>query len=264
MSKESNRENEYDDQFVARLELIYGKGFLSPGGPEKVRALLEGFEVGGREVLDIGCGTGGADVLLVEEHGASKVVGIDVEQPLIDRATKLAQEKRLLGELEFILVEPGPLPFAERSFDMVFSKDAILQIPNKPSLFEDVYRVLRPGGVFVAGDWLKADEGELKALQEFLDASSFTSNMETSATSEKLLQSSGFVEVHIRDRTAWLRDETKRDNTRIIGEYKERAIELIGSEKYDAWLRIRRGLLAALESEELRPSHLLARKPGHA
>ncbi len=263
MNNETERENEYDDQFVARLELIWGKGFLSPGGAEEVRALLEGFSVEGQQVLDIGCGTGGTDVLLVEEHGANKVTGIDVERPLIDRAIKLATEKNLLGKLEFALVDPGPLPFTDESFDIVFSKDAILQIPDKPSLFADVFRVLRPGGIFIASDWLKADDGELSALQEFLDASSFSSNMETPVTSEQLLQSSGFVEVHVRDRTAWLREETRRDNTLINGEYKNHAMELIGSEKYEAWLRIRRGLLAALESEELRPSHLLAQKPGH-
>ena len=97
MSKEAKNENEYDDQFVARLELIYGKGFLSPGGAEEINALLKGHNVIGQEVLDIGCGTGGADVLLVEEHGVSKVVGIDVEQPLLDRATKLAHGKIYLG-----------------------------------------------------------------------------------------------------------------------------------------------------------------------
>ena len=166
-----------------------------------------------------------------------------------------------MGELEFILVDPGPLPFDECSFDVVFSKDAILQIPDKRSLFADVFRVLRPGGVFIASDWLKADDGELKALQEFLDVSFFTSNMETPVTSEHLLRSSGFVEVSIRDRTAWLREETRRDNTLISGEYKNHAIKLFGPEKYEAWLPIRRGLLAALESEELRPSHLLAHKP---
>jgi phosphoethanolamine N-methyltransferase len=261
MNDKSERQNEYDDQFVARLELIYGEGFLSPGGADEVRELLDGFSIAGQQVLDIGCGTGGADVLLVQDHGAKKVIGIDVELPLIDRAIKLATDKNLTAKLEFILVDPGPLPFADESFDTVFSKDAILQIPDKPSLFSEVHRVLKPGGVFVAGDWLKSGEGELKALQEFLDASSFTSNMGTPATSEEQLQSSGFVEVQIKDRTAWLREETKTDNDLIAGEYKDRAIELIGPERYEAWLRIRRGLLGALESAELRPSHLRAQKP---
>jgi len=263
MGQKSERPNEYDDQFVARLELIYGDGFLSPGGAEEVRALLDGFNINERQVLDIGCGSGGADVLLVEEHGAGKVIGIDVEQPLIDRATKLATDKSLLGKLEFILVKPGPLPFEDEYFDTVFSKDAILQIPDKSQLFCDIYRVLKPGGAFVVSDWLKSAEGELKALQEFLEASSFTANMETSATSKNLLQSSGFVEIQIRDRTDWLREQTKNDNVLITGKYRERAIELIGSEKYEAWLQIRRSLLGALEAAELRPSHLIARKPEH-
>ncbi len=263
MSNELNKEIEYDEYFVGRLELMYGKGFLAPGGAEDVRAILNGFEVGGQEVLDIGCGTGGVAALLVEEFGASKVVGVDIEQPVLARATQFAEEKGLLGKLEFRHVTPGPLPFAENSFDVVFSKEVIMQIPYKQALFDDIYRVLRPGGVFVANDWMKANEGELEVLQAFLDASSFTTNMDTPVTYEKLLQSSGFDEVQIRDISAWLIAETKRNNTLISGEYKERAIALLGSEKYETWVRIRRNLLAALESTELLPKHLFARKPMH-
>ncbi len=261
MNKKAKSEDEYGDEFVARLELIYGTGFLSPGGAAEVQALLEKFDLGNCEVLDIGCGSGGVDILLVEQHGASKVVGIDVEQPLIDRAIKLAQEKDLQKNLEFILVDPGPLPFNDESFDVVFSKDAIIHIPDKSSLYSDVYRVLKPGGRFIASDWLKSGDGELKALQEFLDASFFSAKMETPATSTSLLEATGFMEVQVRDRTTWLCEETRRDNELVTGSLKKQAIELLGPDKYESWLRVRSSLLAALESKELRPSHLIAKKP---
>ena len=47
----------------------------------------------------------------------------------------------------FVKVWPGPLPFPPESFDIVFSKDAIVHIPDKHALMEDVYRVLKPGGM---------------------------------------------------------------------------------------------------------------------
>ena len=56
--------------------------------------------------------------------------------------------------MTFQLVEPGPLPFADQSFDAVFTKDAIVHIPDKPPFYREVLRVLRPGGLFVGSDWL--------------------------------------------------------------------------------------------------------------
>lgn len=48
--------NEYGMAMVTALELIWGEGFLSPGGPEEVAATLAGRDIRGAEVLDIGCG----------------------------------------------------------------------------------------------------------------------------------------------------------------------------------------------------------------
>ena len=45
---------------------------------------------------------------------------------------------------------PGPLPFTDASFDVVFSKDALLHVPDKDALFAEIFRVLKPGGVFAA------------------------------------------------------------------------------------------------------------------
>src|SRR5262249_52807452 len=83
---ESESESEYGDAMVAALELIWGEGFLSPGGPAEVAEILAGIDIGGKDVLDIGCGIGGADFLLVRKHEAASVLGIDVEAPNIERA----------------------------------------------------------------------------------------------------------------------------------------------------------------------------------
>ena len=53
---------EYDEGMQALLQLVWGDGYLSPGGPEEVARVLEGVELTGRRVLDIGCGLGAIDV----------------------------------------------------------------------------------------------------------------------------------------------------------------------------------------------------------
>ena len=78
-------EDEYDDALVTMLELIWGEGFLSPGGPAAARRIVEGLDLKEKDVLDIGCGIGGADVVLAKDFGC-RIVGIDIEGPLIERA----------------------------------------------------------------------------------------------------------------------------------------------------------------------------------
>src|ERR1700730_13224573 len=74
---------EYDASMQAFLQLVWGDGFLSPGGAEEVARLLEGSDISGCRVLDIGCGLCGICQLLVNRHGAGSVVGIDVDPVLL-------------------------------------------------------------------------------------------------------------------------------------------------------------------------------------
>src|SRR5262249_34469647 len=128
---------EYGDAMVAALELLWGEGFLSPGGPAEVAAIVEGHELRGREMLDIGCGIGGIDLLLAERFGARRVLAIDVEADNTARARRRAEAKGLADRVSYRLVEPGsgPFPFDAQSFDVVFSKDSIIHIPDKAALF---------------------------------------------------------------------------------------------------------------------------------
>ena len=56
MGADEDREIEYDDDFVAVIEAMWGEGFLSPGGPEEVARILEGVSLAAGRVLDVGCG----------------------------------------------------------------------------------------------------------------------------------------------------------------------------------------------------------------
>ena len=58
----SNQEIEYTDEFITKLQIAFGKGFLSPGGMEEIAKIVEGIDMSGKEVLDIGVGIGGRPV----------------------------------------------------------------------------------------------------------------------------------------------------------------------------------------------------------
>ena len=65
--------------------------------------------------------------------------------------------------IDALRVDGGPLPFAAGSFDVVFSKDSLVQIPGKAALFAEGRRVLRPGERFLASNWLRGGTGPYSA-----------------------------------------------------------------------------------------------------
>lgn len=81
---------QYPDHYIDRLEILWGKGFLSPGGPDEIALLIGDRDITGANVLDLGCGIGGPSLLLVSRFGAGHVTGVDIEPELIARAEKIA------------------------------------------------------------------------------------------------------------------------------------------------------------------------------
>ena len=79
-------EDEYGDAMVTMLELFWGEGYLSPGGPQSVREIVAGVDLADKLVLDIGCGLGGVDIMLARDHGCW-IIALDIEPQLIDRET---------------------------------------------------------------------------------------------------------------------------------------------------------------------------------
>jgi SAM-dependent methyltransferase len=249
--------DEYDDTRVARLELLWGEGFLSPGGAEEVAKLLSGFDLTGKRVLDIGCGLGGVDILLAREHGAASVLGVDVEEPLLQRARAKAVKAGLEGRIDYRLVRPGPLPLEEAAFDVVFSKDALIHIPDKPALFAEVLRVLRPGGAFLASDWLQSAEGrESLEMTNLGEGLGLTFNLATPEEMAAAMDAAGFRDIELRDRNTWYSALVQEEQTRITGELRESIIEAMGREEYENWVVARETLMIATGKGYLRPTHL--------
>jgi hypothetical protein len=62
------------------LELIWGKGYMAPGGPRNVAKLLNGIDTHGKRILDIGCGIGGPAFDIVISSGFDEVVTIDATE----------------------------------------------------------------------------------------------------------------------------------------------------------------------------------------
>lgn len=246
---------------VGILEALWGEGFLSPGGPEEVARILEGQSLTGKCLLDIGCGAGGIDIALVERHDAARVTGIDVEEGVLARARALVTKRGLTGRIELIKVEPGRLSFPDARFDVVFSKDSILHIQDKQALMAEVFRVLKPGGRFMASDWLLGTEEPSQAMADYIAAEGLGFEMASPARYRDAMDKAGFADVRIVSRNAWYREQARDELARLRGPVGRDLAAALGRKIIDDNIGMWERMIAVLDSGELCPSHLHARKP---
>jgi ubiquinone/menaquinone biosynthesis C-methylase UbiE len=253
---------QYERQFTDALQFMWGEGFLSPGGPEEVEEMLGGYSIAGQRVLDIGSGLGGVDVLLVAKHGAAEVVGIDVESQLITASREYITSKGLEGRISFKLVEPGPLPFPDASFDVVFSKDAMVHISDKLALFREVIRVLKPGGAFIAGDWFWAEgAANSPVVQSWLSGGPLRFEFTTVAEASEALRKAGFAAITVRNRRSGLQESNRKEVETLEGPSRKQLAAIVGEDMAMQRLASARGRQAALDSGDLIPCHLKGGKP---
>ena len=134
----------YTMDVITALEFVWGEGFLSPGGPEEVRAIVGDRDLRGKRILDFGSGLGGIDILLAQTYGAREVVGIDVVPDVVTLARALAERKGVSDRVSFQVATPGPLDFPDGAFDVVFSKDAMVHVADKRALYQEIKREIQP------------------------------------------------------------------------------------------------------------------------
>ena len=243
-------ENEYYDNMVTMLELIWGKGYMAPGGPGNVAKLLNGSHPEGKRILDIGCGIGGPALEMASTFGAT-VTGIDLEAPLIARATEDARTRDLGDRCQFQTVSIGPLPFDDASFDIVVSSGAITQTSNKTALFGEILRVLEPGGYLSCYEWMGSGQPYSDEMIEWFRLEGLTYDLKTLEDYGDRFAAAGFKEVVMTDASHWYRSEARREYELIKGELYERMVELLGQADADHFVKDWRALAVVCESGEL-------------
>jgi len=250
----------YTEEEINEFEAMWGEGFLSPGGPEEVAKIVENVNLAG-EVLDIGVGIGGPAILLVERHGAARVTGIDIEDPVLEKAARTALSRGLQDRVILKRVEPGPLPFDDDSFDVVFSKDSIIHIHNKDALFREIYRVLRSGGCIAMSDWYCSEETLTKEMAAWLEPHGSELVMTPIQKDADLLGSAGFVDIEIIDRNDWFTKFSRKFADHIRGPGYDTLVEAVGKDTAERLVSKARERATISAQGQLRPGHLRGHKP---
>jgi len=251
--------HDYDTTMLDMLQIIWGEGYLSPGGPDEIRMIVAGVELAGKAVLDLGCGTGGITRFLAETYRPANIRGVDIDRRLIERAKQSAEGA---AGLSFQAVRPGRLPFAEASFDVVFSKDAMVHIENKEALFAELFRVLRPGGMVAASDWMSSTDGPFSAaMAYYLQAEGLGFGMASPGRYRAAMAAAGFRDIRLTDRNEWYKPHAHREHDALAGPLYDRLAARVGKDFVDHEIEVWRALTVVVDSGELRPGHLRARKP---
>ena len=184
----------YDTDEAKRFFESGGAAGLSCGNPFGIAKIKEG-----ETVLDLGSGAGfdcHLASMLVGRSG--RVIGVDMTPEMIEKARAKVAVQEDHGKVEFRLGEIERLPIEDESIDVIISNCVINLSPDKRSVFEEAYRVLRPGGRIAVSDVI--------AIQKLPDEIADDPDMHCSCIAgavsaeelESFMREAGFEEIEIR------------------------------------------------------------------
>ena len=127
-------------------------------------AVIAAERIGGH-ILEVGVGTG----LSLTDYGKSNhIVGIDISEPMLDKARKRVEELRLDNVEALAVMDAEHLTFPDASFDVVVAQYVVTAIPNPEKALDEFVRVVRPGGEIILTSRLGAEKGLRGTLEKWL------------------------------------------------------------------------------------------------
>jgi ubiquinone/menaquinone biosynthesis C-methylase UbiE len=180
---------------------------LGCGNPQAIAKLKAG-----ETVIDLGSGAGFDAFLAAKQVGENgQVIGVDMTPEMIKRARQNA-EKIAARQVEFRLGEIEHLPVANETADVIISNCVINLSPEKLKVFQEAFRVLKPGGRLAISDIVALEELPEEIQRDLSLYAGCVSGASTVHELTQMLRSSGFTQISI---------EPKSESKNLIQDWDE-------------------------------------------
>lgn len=196
-----------------------GTGDLAPVDEFHIRGRVASLEIAAAldvgsddHVVDLGSGLGGPARALAEATGC-RVTGVDLTPEFCEVATALSQWTGLSDRTRFLVGDATATGLPDGVADGVVSVHVAMNIADKPALWAEAFRLLRPGGRFVAYDVLQGEGGDVRYPVPWAEDAS-TSFLVGPREMRELLVEAGFEVLDEVDSSdaglAWFREMRER------------------------------------------------------
>ena len=157
----------------------------------------------GMIVADLGCGIGGS-MLEIARFSGAKIIGVNSNAYQLERARSLAEKAALTQSVEFLHCDFLHVDAPDDSFDAVYSIEATCCAPDKPSVYGEALRLLKPGACFGAYEYclthrFDADDPLHLKLKADIELGGGLLDIDDQPTVDDALRSVGFEVLETRD-----------------------------------------------------------------
>lgn len=253
----------YTQEYCESLELAYGAGMMSEGGEQGLKDFFSHVDMSNKVALDFGSGMGGAAIFAAKEFN-STITGIEINKRMIDAATARIPYS-LKSKVSFTASDSGvTLPVSNASFDVVYSKGVIVHLNGmqRQAIYDEFFRVLKPGGKLLVLDWLSPVTGQWGDLVEKMaETENLPLHPQSLNDYVDIIKKSGFVNISTEDESElyaiYNRQIVNRLSTEVKAEFVSKFSEEVLAEHTDGYMKIAK----ANELKELFTTLVVAEKP---
>jgi SAM-dependent methyltransferase len=182
----------------------------------------------GETVVDLGAGGGFDSFLAAKQVGETgQIIGVDMTPEMVSKA-RMNAEKIGTKNIEFRLGEIEHLPVADNRADIIMSNCVINLSPDKPRVYREAFRVLKPGGRLAISDVLATATLPIEIQKDLALLAACIGGAATIDDTVKMLEEAGFEDIKITPKdesrkliSQWAPGESKNAGDYVVSAYIE-------------------------------------------